>query len=36
MDNGWGYLIDRLGAHLIQTDRPQMMLNYLRSRGLHN
>ena len=36
MDQGWGYLIDRLGAHLIQTDRPQMMLNYLRSRGLHN
>ena len=36
IDNGYGYLIDRLGARIIQTDRPQFLLNYLRSRGLHN
>ena len=35
IDNGWGYLIDQLGATIIQTDRPQMLINYLRSRGLH-
>lgn len=35
IDNGYGYLIDRLGARIIQTDRPQFLLNYLRSRGLH-
>ena len=36
MDNGWGYLIDKLGANIIQTDRPAMMIEYLRSRGLHD
>lgn len=36
IDNGYGYLIDRLGARIIQTDRPQFLLNYLRSRGLHD
>ena len=35
IDNGWGYCIDRLGCRIIQTDRPQMLLDYLRSRGLH-
>lgn len=35
IDNGYGYLIDRLGARIIQTDRPQFLLNYLRSHGLH-
>ncbi|MGN1245641.1 MAG: glycerophosphodiester phosphodiesterase family protein [Muribaculaceae bacterium] len=34
-DEGYGYLIDRLGARIIQTDRPQFLLNYLRSRHLH-
>ena len=36
IDNGYGYLIDRLGAKIIQTDRPLFLLNYLRSRGLHD
>ncbi len=35
VDNGYGYLIDRLDARIIQTDRPQFLLDYLRSRGLH-
>ena len=35
IDNGYGYLIDVLGARIIQTDRPQFLLNYLRSRNLH-
>lgn len=35
MDNGYGYLIDKLGARIIQTDRPQFLLEYLRSRNLH-
>ena len=35
VDNGWGYLIDNLGCRLIQTDRPAMLLDYLRGRGLH-
>lgn len=34
-NKGYGYLIDTLGARMIQTDRPQYLLNYLRSRGLH-
>ncbi len=36
MDNGYGYVIDRLGARIIQTDRPQFLLNYLRGRGMHD
>ena len=36
LDEGYGYLIDKLGARIIQTDRPQYLLDYLRSRGLHN
>ena len=35
-DKGYGYLIDKLGAHLLQTDRPQYLLDYLRSRNLHD
>ena len=35
-DNGYGYLIDVLGARIIQTDRPQFLLDYLRSRNLHD
>ena len=34
-DDGYGYLIDQLGARIIQTDRPQFLLDYLRSRKLH-
>ena len=32
---GYGYLIDTLGANILQTDRPQRLLDYLRSRHLH-
>ena len=35
-NNGYGYLIDELGARIIQTDRPQFLLDYLRSRDLHD
>lgn len=35
-DNGYGYLIDHLGARILQTDRPQFLLDYLRSRNLHD
>lgn len=35
-DNGYGYLIDTLGARIIQTDRPQYLINYLKTRNLHN
>ncbi|CCW70014.1 unnamed protein product [Phytomonas sp. Hart1] len=34
-DAAWGFVIDVLGAGILQTDRPQMMLNYLKSRGDH-
>ena len=30
----WGWLIDK-GANTIMTDRPAELLNYLRSKGLH-
>lgn len=33
-EGAWGWIIKR-GASFIQTDRPQLMLNYLRNRGLH-
>jgi len=32
----YGYLIDTLGARLIQTDRAEILLAYLRQRGLHD
>lgn len=35
-DDGYGYLIDTLGARIIQTDRPQYLLDYLRKRNLHD
>jgi glycerophosphoryl diester phosphodiesterase len=35
-DAGYGYLIDTLGAKMIQTDRPAYLLEYLRRRGLHD
>jgi glycerophosphoryl diester phosphodiesterase len=31
----YGKLID-MGATLIQTDRPELLISYLRSRGLHD
>lgn len=34
-DAAFGYLIDTLGANIIQTDRAEHLLKYLRSRGLH-
>jgi glycerophosphoryl diester phosphodiesterase len=35
-DTGYGYLIDTLGAEMIQTDRPAYLIDYLKTRGLHN
>lgn len=35
-DKGYGYLIDTLGARLIQTDRPAYLLEYLKGRGQRN
>jgi glycerophosphoryl diester phosphodiesterase len=34
-DETWGYLIDTLGAGVLQTDRPALMLEYLRQRKQH-
>lgn len=34
-DANWGYLL-QLGANAIQTDRPLELLQYLRSKGLHD
>lgn len=34
-DAAFGYLIDTLGARIIQTDRAEHLLKYLRGRGLH-
>lgn len=34
-DASFGFLIDTLGARIIQTDRAEHLLKYLRSRGLH-
>jgi glycerophosphoryl diester phosphodiesterase len=31
-DGAWGYLIDELGAGILQTDRPALLLKYLRER----
>ena len=36
INDGYGYLIDQLGTRIIQTDRPQFLLDYLRSRGMHD
>lgn len=35
-DKGYGYLIDSLGARIIQTDRPAYLIEYLKGRGLHD
>ena len=35
-DAAYGFLIDKLGAVIIQTDRAEYLLNYLRKRGLHD
>lgn len=35
-DAAYGFLIDTLGATIIQTDRAEYLLNYLRRRGLHD
>ena len=35
-DAAFGYLIGTLGARIIQTDRAEHLLSYLRSRGLHD
>lgn len=34
-DGAYGFLIDTLGARIIQTDRAELLLDYLRSRSLH-
>ena len=34
-DGTWDYMIDTLAARILQTDRPQLMIEYLRSRNLH-
>lgn len=34
-DAAYGFLIDTLGARIIQTDRAEYLLDYLRSRALH-
>ncbi len=35
INNGWGFLIDKMGCRILQTDRPAMLINYLRSRNMH-
>lgn len=35
-DAAYGFLIDTLGANIIQTDRAELLLKYLRSRNLHD
>lgn len=34
-DSNWGWLIDQ-GANVLCTDRPQLLLEYLHDRGLHD
>lgn len=34
-DASYGFLIDELGASIIQTDRAELLLNYLKKRKLH-
>lgn len=34
-DSIYGWYIDK-GVNMIQTDRPELLLNYLRSKGLHD
>lgn len=35
-DAGYGYLIEQLGCRILQTDRPAYLLDYLRSKRLHD
>jgi glycerophosphoryl diester phosphodiesterase len=35
-DGTWGYLIDTLGARIIQTDRPALLLDYLKKKNVHD
>lgn len=35
-DKGYGYLINTLGARIIQTDRPAYLIEYLQKKGLHD
>lgn len=35
-DTGYGYLIEQLGCRILQTDRPGYLLDYLRSKRLHD
>jgi len=32
-DKAYGYLVETLGARIIQTDRPQMLIDYLKKKG---
>lgn len=32
----YGYLIDSLGARIIQTDTPEFLIRYLNNRGIHD
>lgn len=34
-DANWGWIV-KSGATFIQTDRPELLLNYLRAKGLHD
>ena len=34
-NEAWGWLIDR-GVNMMQTDRPKLLLHYLKSKGLRN
>lgn len=34
-DGTWGYLINELGAGVLQTDRPVLMLDYLKGKNRH-
>ncbi|AWI10614.1 glycerophosphodiester phosphodiesterase [Ereboglobus luteus] len=35
-DAAYGFLIDNLGTRIIQTDRSELLLNYLKKRRLHD
>lgn len=35
-DSAYGYLINVLGANIIQTDRAEFLLDYLRSKSMHD
>lgn len=35
-DKGYGYLIDTLGARIIQTDRPAYLIDYLEDKKMHD